>query len=120
MGYDVYMKWKGQTKAEREAQFTGFSTVHGHAGYLRESYAGSVHAIHVLITEDAASSDDGVPVRASDLRDRLAATLEAVATRYKGADREKLLRVKKSYSDFVELAERKEAETGEPVIIAIH
>jgi hypothetical protein len=35
MGIDVYARWDGQTKYEEEKQYTGFSTVHGHVGYLR-------------------------------------------------------------------------------------
>lgn len=29
MGIDIYTKWKGQTKAEHQAQFTGFDTEAG-------------------------------------------------------------------------------------------
>lgn len=36
MGIDVYIKWDHQSEEEREAQYTGFSNVHGHVGYLRE------------------------------------------------------------------------------------
>ena len=38
MGIDVYLKWRGQTKAEHDAQITGFSISAGKAGYLRASY----------------------------------------------------------------------------------
>jgi hypothetical protein len=44
MGIDIYMRWKGQTDEETQAQFVGFSVVHGHVGYLREAYHGAPYA----------------------------------------------------------------------------
>ena len=38
MGIDIYLKWKGQTQEEHQAQITGFDIGKGHVGYLRASY----------------------------------------------------------------------------------
>jgi len=46
----IFMRrWNGQTKAEIEAQYTGFSVVHGHVGYLREAYHGAPYATEYLV-----------------------------------------------------------------------
>ena len=37
MGLDIYLRWKGMTKEEEEAQCTGFKS-DGNVGYLRSSY----------------------------------------------------------------------------------
>lgn len=37
MGLDIYLKWKGMTKKDKEAQITGFENA-GKVGYLRSSY----------------------------------------------------------------------------------
>jgi hypothetical protein len=60
MGIDLYARWNGITKAQKEAQYTGFRTV-GAAGYLREAYHGAPYATEVLIPEafeDAAYSGE--------------------------------------------------------------
>jgi len=124
MGYDVYMRWKGQTEDERQAQYTGFSIVHGHVGYLREAYHGNPYATKVLVPEayrDDAPSD-GAVIPARLLRERLPATLDACATRHRTIyhdDEEEITRYQQSYVDFVALAEQKEAELGEPVRIVV-
>lgn len=51
MGIDVYMKWRDQSEAEAKNQITGFSTVSGHKGYLREAYHGGPYATQVLMPE---------------------------------------------------------------------
>lgn len=60
-------------------------------------------------------------IHAATLRDRLPATLIVAEARereiYRATDRAEIDRVLKSYRDFVELCERKEAETGEPCLI---
>jgi hypothetical protein len=115
MGVDVYLRWKGQTAEEEAAQITGFSTVSGHVGYLRESYSGPpMSGLVVLFPE---SWDDDGPVPAATLRERLPAALEAVKERY--ADWDRVDEAVKSYVDFVDLAERKEAESGEPCTVHI-
>ncbi len=52
MGIDVYLSWDGKTEEEQQAQYTGFSTVAGNAGYLREAYHGSPYATHALFPRD--------------------------------------------------------------------
>ncbi len=37
MGLDIYLKWKGMTKKDKEARYTGFANA-GSVGYLRSSY----------------------------------------------------------------------------------
>lgn len=81
MGIDVYIKWQGQTDAERQAQFTGWSTTHGHTGYLREAYHGNPYATRVLVPEAFAADRDGVAIPAATLRERLPRTLLAALVR---------------------------------------
>ena len=124
MGIDIYARWPGQTEAEADAQGTGYSIAHGHIGYLREAYHGEPYATRVLVPEafDRVANPAGAPISAETLRQRLPETL-ATATRrqqlvYKeGPDNDTTHIVLKSFSDFVELCERKERETGQPCSI---
>ena len=123
MGIDIYARWPAQTEAEKEAQCTGFSIEHGHVGYLGEAYHGEPYATRVLVPEafDHETHSEGAPIPAKTLRERLPETL-AAATRqqvvYKeGPDNDTTHIVLKSFSDFVELCERKERETGQPCSI---
>lgn len=119
MGIDIYAEWDGMTEADKAAQVTGFSVEHGHVGYLREAYHGEPYATKVLVPE--AFEESRVPIYAEALQDRLAATLVVAEERereiYGVTDQAEIDRVLKSYSDFVELCARKEAETGEPCLI---
>lgn len=119
MGIDIYAEWDGMTEADKAAQVTGFSVEHGHAGYLREAYHGEPYATKVLVPE--AFEESRVHIYADTLRDRLPATLIIAEQRereiYDVTDQAEIDRVLKSYSDFVELCARKEAETGEPCLI---
>lgn len=121
MGIDIYARWRGQTEDERQRQYTGCSTVHGHVGYLREAYHGEPYATHHLCAEAFESGTGVAAIPAATLRERLPRTLELVEERertvYKETDRAAIDRVKASFSDFVALCERKERETGEPVRI---
>lgn len=122
MGIDVYLHWKEQTEAERQAQYTGFSIAHGHVGYLREAYHGSPYATQVLIPEGWQDDEQrkeqrdgylGVPIKAAVLRERLPAVLAAARKRSKAVYHEALPNdspILKSYRDFVALAEKLEAE----------
>lgn len=124
MGIDIYMRWNGQTEEEKKAQITGFSIAHGHVGYLREAYHGAPYATEVLVPEafdaeetgDDEEEDRGVPISAKVLRERLPDALDACRRRYRDEPR-CIEWSTKSFTDFVELAERKEAETREPVRI---
>jgi len=125
MGIDIYAEWKGQTKEEKDAQITGFSTIHGHTGYLREAYHGEPYATRFLVREAFDGKDGRAAIPADVLRERLPETLELVEERereiYGEKDWREIAKVKKSFSDFVELCEVKERETGEPVsILASH
>lgn len=122
MGIDVYLRWAGQTQQERDAQFTGFRVVHGHVGYLREAYHGEPYATRYLVKEAFESPRNTANIPARVLRERLPRTLELAKMRLTC-----VYRVKrhisdnhpeiKSFSDFVELCERKEQETGKPCTI---
>lgn len=76
MGIDIYLTWADQTEAERQAQYTGFSTTSGDLGYLREAYHGRPYATMVLLPEgwqdDGDDDESGsIPMRAAVLRERL-------------------------------------------------
>lgn len=124
MGIDIHASWRGQTEAERRAQITGFSVVHGHVGYLREAYHGEPYATHLLVPEAFDdSSEEGARIPAVTLRERLPATLTVARERQVRVYNEKPFSaetnsVLKSFSDFVALCERKERETGEPCRIS--
>lgn len=51
MGIDIYAAWDGQTVADRQAQYTGFSTTAGSVGYLREAYHGGPYVTNWLMPE---------------------------------------------------------------------
>ena len=124
MGIDVYAHWRGQTKEEKEAQYTGFSIAHGHLGYLREAYHGEPYATRALVPEAfnetlQSAYPEGVPVRAEALRNRLPAALEVAVERERdiyGHDRDDgdTQTILKSFRDFVSLCEERENATGEP------
>jgi hypothetical protein len=116
MGIDIYAEWDGMTKEEHSAQITGFSSVHGHVGYLREAYHGEPYATRMLVPE-AFETPDGARIPAATLRARLPETLKTARVRmrvlYKqnpdGANGAAEL---KSFENFVALCEAKEAECG--------
>lgn len=128
MGIDVYLSWKGMTKADRQAQYTGFDTASGNLGYLREAYHGEPYGTPVLVPEcfdedrqqKRATEDDpimGIQIPAATMRERLPAALEAVGERARNVyklDEDRVKEAQLSFTQFVELAELKEAETGEP------
>lgn len=124
MGIDIYAHWREQSKAEADAQSTGFSIAHGHVGYLREAYHGEPYATRVLVPEafDHETYPDGAPIAAAALRNRLRKTLATTRARqlivYKEpAGSDDTTMVCKSFTDFVALCEAKERETGAPCII---
>lgn len=121
MGIDIYAEWRGQTREEKEAQVTGFSTLHGNVGYLREAYHGEPYATCFLVREAFESKDARAAIPAAVLRERLPETLDLVEERqrevYCETDSREIAKVKRSFTDFVELCEEKERETGEPVTI---
>jgi len=120
MGIDIYARWKNQTPKQVQEQFTGFSAVHGHVGYLREAYRGNPYATHYMFQE-VFSKKGEAKIPAEVLRERLPRTLELVEERerklYKEIRKKQIDMVKKSFIDFVKLCEQKEKKTGEPCTI---
>jgi hypothetical protein len=108
------------TEEERAAQQTGFSVVHWHVGYLREAYHGEPYATRVLVPE-AFEADEAVRIPAWVLRNRLPAALSTALERALRVYRERLSNDApelRAFVDFVELAERLEAEEREPRVLA--
>lgn len=123
MGIDIYVRWEGQSEAEKQAQYTGYSVEHGHVGYLREAYHGGPYATQVLVKEafDDSDSDGGTRIPASTLRRRLPAALKAARERGWKNYRERYEDdhpVLQSFVKFVELVERLEKDKKRPRIIA--
>lgn len=125
MGIDVYARWKGQTADERKQMEDAWLSIEGgHAGYLREAYHGEPYATQYLVREAFESETDRARIPAAVLRERLARTLALAAERERTVygttgDITTEHPALKSFSDFVELCERKERETGEPVTIVV-
>lgn len=122
MGIDIYARWHNQSEREKNAQITGFSIDRGHIGYLREAYHGEVYATKHLLREVFEARGHEARIPASVLRERLPQTIELVKYRERvvyGREDEILDSepVVKSFTDFVELCEEKERETGELVLI---
>lgn len=171
MGIDVYLKWADMNESDKQSQCTGFDTMSGHAGYLREAYHGGPYATKMLVREafEAESCEAEIPAavmrerlthvtepaRGCDAGHNLAAMMahvmrmmaesnggeelqieggpqgpghtepmtveEAVRVRYKtlypDVDDEHIAKVVESFRAFVDLAERKEKETGKPCTV---
>jgi hypothetical protein len=119
MGIDIYAEWRGMTPEESSAQITGFDATAGRVGYLRDAYHGEPYATRVLVPEAFETVEAVIP--AFLLRERLPAALAAAEQRektvYGETDPLKIPRVLDSFRNFVELCERKEAETREPCLI---
>ena len=99
---------------------------HGHVGYLREAYHGEPYVTKFLCREAFESTNGAAQIPAAVLKERLSKALAITFQRevqVYGLDvtradlRKELQPVMQSYADFVELCERKEKETGEPVTI---
>ena len=119
MGIDIYAQWEGQTEEEKDAQYVAFSVLHGHVGYLREAYHGEPYATRYLVKEAFETGEAKIPAKL--LRKRLLQTLKLVWERERTVNHEtdeyEIFRVMQSFVAFVELCERKEQETGQPVTI---
>lgn len=120
MGIDIYARWHGQTDGERDAQHEAWMNVDaGALGYLREAYHGAPYATGYLFAE-AFQDGDGATIPLSVLRERLPKALELVEERERKlyqSDEKDIAERKQSFIDFIELCERKERETGKPVVI---
>ena len=114
MGIDIYMEWTGQTKEEKEEQYQGFSIEHGHVGYLREAYFKSDHYVTKFLVKEAFESEDATAeIPASTLRQRLPRAIQLHRLRENlayGLDVNEDDPSTKSFTDFVELAEKLESE----------
>jgi len=113
MGIDIYMNWKGQTKAEKELQYTGFDTQSGNVGYLREAYHGSPYATRFLVKEAFESEEGEAYIPSMLLRERLPETIKLHIQRQRELYQEDVnweSPSAESFTTFVELAERLEAE----------
>lgn len=132
MGIDVYMHWREQTAEEEELHFGGpgyrlGAFERGQYGYLRESYHGNIYATRTLVPEafgdfDYDAEPCGAQIPARLLADRTEAAVKLVYDRYRETydcdrDHPETQKAVRNLIDFVELAKRKEAETGEPVWI---
>ena len=62
------------------AKITGFSTGHGHVGYLREAYHGGPYATKVMFPESWESDDGTARLPAQLLKERLPHAIEAAVT----------------------------------------
>jgi hypothetical protein len=118
MGIDIYAEWDGQTEDEKQAQYTGYSVQHGHTGYLREAYHGEPYATRILVKEAFASDEGAAHIPAKVMRARLPEVIQAAMERervvYGNSAAQKTDPVIKSFTDFVELCEEKEKQTGKP------
>lgn len=71
MGIDVYLKWDGMTEKDTQTQITGWSTVAGGVGYLREAYHGGPYATKLLVREAFESETCEAEIPAAVMRERL-------------------------------------------------
>ncbi len=122
MGIDIYARWQDITEEEIERQYkSGFSVYDGRVGYLREAYHGAPYATRHLVAEAFASPEGTAQIAEAVLKERLPETIKLVTERerqlYGETDRSEVEQVIASFIDFVQLCERKEQETGEPVTI---
>jgi hypothetical protein len=126
MGIDIYLNWDGKTEEDQKKQYTGFSEVHGHVGYLREAYHGGPYATQVLIPEgfideDIPEDDKGVEISNDELQKRLPKVIKTIIIRYKKVYNEKITEDNdaiKSFKDFVSLHKEKEDAGLHPKIEA--
>jgi hypothetical protein len=76
MGFDVYLRWTGQTPEELDAQEQTWLTEAGHLGYLRESLTGGPYATKILAREAFESPTYSAEIPAAVLRERLTSVTE--------------------------------------------
>lgn len=80
MGIDIYLEWDGITDEDKKNQMTGFSTVAGHVGYLREAYHGGPYATRILCREAFESESCSAQIPADTLEERLTGLTEPACT----------------------------------------
>jgi len=118
MGIDIYLRWPEMTPDEKQRQICGYSTRHGHVGYLREAYHGHPCATRVLVPEAFNDRGDGIEIPAAVLRERLPRVLDVVKLRSLAVYGEDApADALQAFDDFVRLAEEKEAHCGRPCTV---
>jgi hypothetical protein len=143
MGINIDMAWKGETEEERKTKELAIDrsaaevveglvagrinvpgtgrTALGHVGYLFEAYHGGPYATLVLLPEVTGPEVRVAKVPVAAMRSRLGEAMAASRLRARKlyGDETGVLgeAMAGSLADFVALAERKEAETGEPVTV---
>ena len=121
MGIDVYLRWDGMTEEDKDKQFTGSSTIHGHVGYLREAYHGEPYATEALISEDwSKQPEEGFIIPNKVLEERLPEVAGLIVKRevkLYGSSVEMAMEVVRSFIDFVDLHEKLELEGKNPRIV---
>ena len=107
MGIDVYLRWKGQTREEKENQYTGYLNA-GADGYLREGFNQNYFATDIMFPK----AKFGKSVKISN--EILAARLPAMEKLYreKGESEEEI----QHWRDFVALHSKLEREGKLPRI----
>lgn len=121
MGIDIYMRWELITEEQVEAQFRGFDITIGGRGYLREAYHGEPYATMELVPEAFKAHGEPVHIPAATLRERLPKVMKAAMRRERDIYRQEVNEdspAVRSFVEFVELAERLEAEGQAPTVRA--
>jgi hypothetical protein len=123
MGIDIYARWKGQTKEEERAQYTGFDVTAGKFGYLREAYHGEPYATKTFLKEAFEADHNTATIPAKKLVKRLPLAISEALKRQLDlyeADLDDIddtimsLEIIKSFVDFALLCAKKEKETEKP------
>jgi len=120
MGIDIYMVWDGMTRVQKEAQITGFCPTAGGVGYLREAYHGGPYVTKFLVAEAFKAPKCEAQIPANVLRERLPEAMRLAIQRARRVYREDITEESpevSTFADFVDLAERVEEATGNPVTI---
>ena len=121
MAIDIYLGWKSEEEEQRTEEITYSRT--GDAGYLHEAYHGGLYVTEFLVPEVFRSETGDAEIPAAVLRERLPEALdlaeERLRTLYGETDPEVIADEKRTFIDFVELAEAKERALGEPCTVTI-
>jgi hypothetical protein len=121
MAVNIFARWRNQSPDDMEKQDLAWSLrcYAGKDGFLIELYDGNLAAYpgRYLFAE---AFSRGTRIKAATLRKRLPQTLaivEKLERQFPEHSEWTIETIKQQYRDFVELCERKEKETGEPVLI---
>ena len=117
---DIYASWRGITKADEAAQQKGLSSDESSALVLPMGDDWMPYATHFLFAEAVDSMSRIAIIPAAKMRSRLEQALQIARSEFQTFHRERLEqmeRILKTYRNFVSFCEKKERETGEPVLI---